>query len=233
VTAAPVQGVPGAGVNGAASGSTTPAPRRVSLARARMRLLDASYAGLASRSGGQRVLDGIVSIGAGGVIFATSWLIPRTMSAGVTTDLHPWLWATSGYLALQGIVNLAWAPARERLSRQYSEMPTQTAAQRRERMRLGERALDEMAADGHRRRILGGIANIAATTGLVLIPYAPAIFNGTPQQLGLTDAVVMAYGGVSVLFSVIQMFSQSEEERLRNAYYQQVELIRAERARNP
>lgn len=197
-----------------------------------MRLLDASYAGLAARSGGQRILDGIVSIGAGGVIFGTSFLIPRTMSTSVTTDLHPWLWATSGYLALQGIVNLAWAPARERLSRQYNEMPTSTAAQRRERLRFGERALDEMAADGHRRRILGGIANIAATTGLVLIPYAPAIFNGTPQQIGLADAVVMAYGGVSVLFSVIQMFSLSEEERLRNSYHQQVELIRADRARN-
>lgn len=160
----------------------------------------------------------------------TAFLIPRTSGA---TDLHPWLWATSGYLALQGIVNLAWAPARERLSREYEALPATSAAERRERMRFGERALDEMAADGQRRRILGGIGNVAATLGLLAIPYAEPLFNGTPRPLGLTDAVVLTYGGVAAVLHVIQMFSLSEEERLRNAYHQQVQLLRAERLRTP
>ncbi len=193
-------------------------------------MLDTSFAGLAGRSSGQRVLDGIISIGAGGVMFGSSFLIPPV--AGVA-DLRPWLWATSGYLALQGIVNLAWAPARERLSREYEALPQGTAAQRRARMRFGERALDDMAADGHRRRILGGIANIVATGALLAVPYHDTILNGTPHTLSLTDAVVLTYGGVAVILHVVQMFSQSEEERLRNSYFQQLELMRAERRSNP
>lgn len=205
-----------------------PEPRRVSLTRARIRLLDASFAGLSGRSSSQRILDGIVSIGAGAVMAGSSFVIPSTPGL---TDLRPWLWATSGYLALQGIVNLAWAPARERLSRQYEALPMGTAAQRRERLRFGEGALEEIAADGHRRRILAGIANIAATGGLLTIAYMDPIFNGVPRPLSLTDAVILTYGGVSVVLHIVQMLTLSEEERLRNAYFQQLELLRAERAR--
>jgi len=204
-----------------------PAPRRVSLTRARLRLLDASFAGLAARSSSQRILDGIVALGAGAVMAGSTFVIPATTGG---TDLRLWLWATSGYLGLQGIVNLVWAPARERMSREYEAMPVATAAQRRARMRFGERALDEIAADGQRRRILAGIANIAATGGLLTVAYSDAIFNGTPHTFSLTDAVVLTYGGVAVILHVVQMLSQSEEERLRNAYFQQLQMLRAERA---
>jgi hypothetical protein len=204
--------------------------RRPSLNRARLRLLDASFTGLAARSSSQRILDGILSIGVGGALTAASFALPPL---GAGTDLQPWLWATSGYLALQGIVNIAWAPARERLSNEYNAMPRGTARQRRERLRFGERAMDEIAADGSRRRILSGIANIVVTGGLVTAAYAEPIFNGTPHTFGLNDAVVLTYGGVTVIMHVIQMLSASEDERLRNAYFQQVELLRAERAESP
>jgi hypothetical protein len=202
-------------------------PRRASLTRARLRLLDASFAGLAARSSSQRILDGIVSLGAGAVMAGSTFVIPATTGG---TDLRLWLWATSGYLGLQGIVNLAWAPARERLSREYEALPMATATQRRARVRFGEYALDEMAADGRRRRILAGIANIAATGGLLTLAYSDTIFNGVPHTFSLTDAVVLTYGGVAVILHVVQMLSQSEEERLRNAYFQQLQILRAERA---
>lgn len=226
-SAAPVRGG-AAPTSPVTTASLLPEPRRVSLTRARIRLLDASFAGLSGRSSSQRILDGIVSIGAGAVMAGSSFVIPSTPGL---TDLRPWLWATSGYLALQGIVNLAWAPARERLSREYESLPSATAAQRRERLRFGERALEEIAADGHRRRILAGIANIAATGGLLTIAYKDTIFNGMPRPLSLTDAVILTYGGVSVVLHIVQMLTLSEEERLRNAYFQQLELLRAERAR--
>lgn len=203
-----------------------PEPRRASLTRARLRLLDASFAGLAARSSSQRILDGIVAIGAGAVMAGSTFVIPATTGG---TDIRLWLWATSGYLGLQGIVNLAWAPARERMAREYEALPVATAAQRRARMRFGEHALDEIAADGQRRRILAGIANIAATGGLLTVAYSDAIFNGAPHTFSLTDAVVLTYGGVAVILHVVQMLSQSEEERLRNAYFQQLQMLRAER----
>ncbi len=202
----------------------------LSLTRARLRLLDASFIGLDARSRGQRILDGALSIGAGGGLVAAAFALPST-SGG--TSLQPWLWATSGYLALQGIVNIAWAPARERLSVEYQQLPRRTAAQRRAQVRFGERAMDEIAADGQRRRILSGLGNIAMTAGILTAAYADPIFNGAPRTLGLNDAVVLTYGGVSVVMHVIQMLSSSDDERLRNAYFQQVELLRAERRTDP
>jgi hypothetical protein len=107
-------------------------------------------------------------------------------------------------------------------------MPARTARERRERLRFGERALDEMAADGTRRRIFSGLGSATASVLGLGLSYRDQIFNGRAWNLGLADALIFTTVGIQALVAMFQIFSSSEDERLRDAYWQQVRLLESE-----
>lgn len=171
------------------------------------------------------MLDGVIAIVAGGASITSGFLIP---SATSVASFGPIFWTNGGLLVLQGTLSLAWAPARESLSERYLAMPARTARERRERLRFGERALDEMAADGTRRRIFSGLGSATASVLGLGLSYRDQIFNGRAWNLGLADALIFTTVGIQALVAMFQIFSSSEDERLRDAYWQQVRLLESE-----
>ncbi len=131
---------------------------------------------------------------------------------------------------------MAWAPARERLAEQYLVLPARTARERRARLRFGEHALDEMAADGTRRRIFSGLGTVTSSVLGLGLTYRNEIFNGRTWSPGLADGLIFTTVGVQTIVALFQLFSASEDERLRDAYWQQVRLLESEerdRSDNP
>jgi len=143
------------------------------------------------------------------------------------------LWTSGGLLVLQGTLSFAWAPARESLAEQYLALPSRTARERRERLRFGEHALDEMAADGARRRVFSGLGTVAATAVGIGITYREQFFNAHAWNLGVSDGILFTILGVQTVVSIFQLFSPSEDERLRHAYWQQMQLLEAEQQSMP
>ncbi len=188
-------------------------------------MLDRNLLTLPERSRDSRVTSGLINlaVGAGlvGLGFAPIW-----GDTGPTVPQYL-IWFQGGYTLAQGAVELAWAPARERLSRQYIEMPVRTAAQRRARVRFGEEALDEIAADGRRRRILTAVTSVVYGLGTLGIFYRDQIFNGEPlpSPEGLNYLVIGSIG-IQSLVSIIGAFSTSSDERMRDTYQRELQLLR-------
>lgn len=203
--------------------------RRGSLLRARLRLLNTTLLPLAERSRRQRIIDSVISIGMGAGIGALGFLVP----ASPGNDLRPYIWVAGGSSMLSGVINLMWVPARETLSSQFEAMPIQTAQQRRARVRFGEQALEEIAADGARRRTLGAIAGALVSVGTLAAIYHQPLFSGTPYPWGVQDAIIIGFTGLSALQSLLQLLGRSDDERLRDEYWQQVNIMRAERGMEP
>lgn len=195
------------------------------MTRARLRILNSTLVGLPARSFSSRILDGVIAIVSGGTSIAAGFLIP---SATSVQSLGPIFWTNGGLLVLQGTLSLAWAPAREGLAERYLAMPARTARERRERLRFGEHALDDMAADGTRRRIFSGLGTAATAVVGLGLTYRNQIFNGVAWNLGLPDALIFTTLGVQTIVSLFQLFSASEDERLRDSYWQQVRLLESE-----
>jgi hypothetical protein len=114
------------------------------------------------------------------------------------------------------------------LTAQYVAMPFETARQRRARARFGEHALDDMAADGQRRRILSAVAGAVVPVALLGIIYRDPIFNGAPYTVGPYDYVIIGFAAVEAVTSLIGLFTRSDEERLREMYWQQIRMREAE-----
>jgi hypothetical protein len=200
-------------------------PRRSSLTRARLSLLNTTLPPLAERSRSQRVLDGVVSLVAGAGMGALAFVVPSTPS----NDLRPWFWTMGGMQVASGLINLAWVPARETQSERFAAMPMRTAAERRARVEFGERALEDIAADGARRRVLGALGNAGSSLAMLALIYRDPLFNGTPYSFGAYDAIVLGFTGLQVATGLLSLFSRSDDERLRDDYWQQVGILRAER----
>jgi hypothetical protein len=107
-------------------------------------------------------------------------------------------------------------------------LPAGTAHERRLRARFGEHALEDMAADGQRRRILGAVTGALVPVAMLAIAYRGPIFNGTPYTVGPYDYVLIGISAVQAITSLVQLFSRSEEERLHDAYWQQIRMREAE-----
>lgn len=199
---------------------------RSAVMRSRLRLLNSVLPGLAARSSSRRILDGVINMAIGGGVFGLGFAFPPVPGG---QDMRPWFWTLGGVQFATGVVDLAWVPARERLSLQFEQMPMGTARERRLRVQFGEQALEDMAADGRRRRILTGVTESLVSVGTLAIIYREPIFNGTPYTFGMTDVLVLGLSGLSLVRSMLQIFQSSEEERLRDSYRAQVHVLRAER----
>lgn len=124
-------------------------------------------------------------------------------------------------------MQLAWTPARERLGAEFRAMPTRTAADRRARLHFGEAALDEMARDGSRRRVLSALAGVGLGLGTLGIIYSDQIFNGAPwPEPPEINYLVVGLTGISLVTNLIGVFGRSEEERLRDSYRRELQLLR-------
>ncbi len=212
---------------GAVGGMIAPQSNRALLLRERLRLLDTSLPPLAEGSRRGRITGAVVQMATGTIVGALGFAFPVGSGA---QDMRPWLWTLGGVAIATGVLDLAWIPARERLTTQYMQMPFATPRQRRARARFGEYALNEMSADGTRRRVLGAVAGALLPVGLLGVMYRDPIFNGTPYTVGAYDYVLIGFAAVGVVTSVIGLFTRSPEERLRELYWQQIHMREAELA---
>jgi hypothetical protein len=218
VTAASVL-APVAGWNLAA-----PAPQRA-LTRERLRLLNHSLLALPERSRSGRITEGVINLALGGGLFALGFLFSSDTDGA--SPLRTLLWFQGGYSALNGAVGLAWTPARERLPPVYGAMPMRTGPQRRARLQYGEEALDEMARDSRLRRTLTGVGSAVLGLGTLTILYRDQIFdNAAMPEPTEFNYLIIGLSLVGVAANVITVFSQTEEERIRANYRQELQLLR-------
>jgi hypothetical protein len=209
--------------------ATPPRTRRPSLLREHLRLLDRTLVGLPDRSRDSRITQGLLDIGVGGLEGAIGFAFPSDIS-GSPSQTQYLLWFQGGYSIARGVVNLVWAPARERLPHAYMQLPTRTGAQRRARVRAGEEALEEIAADGHRRRLLGGIASSVYSLASLGLIYNRQIFDGAPMPEPVAvNGLLIGLVGVQVLVSVVGMFGTSDDERIRQTYLYELQQLRESR----
>jgi hypothetical protein len=194
--------------------------------RERLRMLDRILLPLPERSRDARLTSGLINlaVGAGlvGLGFAPIWGEGSTPSAPQAL-----IWFQGGYNVASGAVELLWAPSRERLAREYAVMPIEDARQRRARVRFGEQSLEDIAADGRRRRVLSAVSTVAYGLGTLGIFYRAQLFDGEPlpEPVGLNYLVIGSIGIQSIV-SVIGALSTSQDERLRDAYQRELQTLR-------
>ncbi len=208
-----------------AAWSLTPPTTQRALTRERLRLLNQSLLGLPERSRSGRITEGIINLALGGGLFALGFLFSSDTDGA--SPLRTLLWFQGGYSALNGAVGLAWTPARERLPPVYGAMPVRTGAQRRARLAYGEEALDGMARDSRLRRTLTGIGSAVLGLGTLGILYRDQIFDNAAMPAPTEfNYLIIGLSLVSVAANVITVFSQTEEERLRANYRQEIQMLR-------
>ncbi len=201
-----------------------PAMQRA-MTRERIRLLNRAMIGLPERSRSGRITEGVLNLVVGGGLIALGFVL--TPDAGGVSPLQGLLWFQGSYSALSGTVALAWTPARERLPPRYLELPVRTAAERRARVHFGEEALDDMARDARLRRTLMGVGSSVLGLGTLAILYRDQIFDGAPLPTPVEyNYLVIGLTAVSVAANLITVFTQTEEERLREVYRQELRLLR-------
>lgn len=203
-----------------------PAPQRA-YTRERLRLLNQSLLSLPERSRSARVTEGIINLALGGGFIALGFLFADADPGATSSLLSTLMWFQGGYSALNGAVSLAWVPARERLPPVYGAMPMRTAANRRARLEYGEQALDAMARDSRLRRTLTGVGGAVLGVGTIGILYRDQIFNNAsmPEPVEF-NYLMIGLTLVNVAANIITVFSQTEEERLRANYQQELQLLR-------
>jgi hypothetical protein len=225
-TTAPALPPPGAATTPNATMIEAPRTRPRPFYRERMRMLDRNFLTLPERSRDSRITSGLINlaVGAGlvGLGFAPIW------GDGSGPSVPQYLiWFQGGYTVAQGAVELIWAPSRERLARQYVEMPVRTAQERRARVRFGEESLEEIAADGRRRRILSAVTSVVYGLGTLGIFYRNQIFNGEPlPSPEALNYLVIGSIGIQSIVSVIGAFTTSTDERMRDTYQRELQLLR-------
>ncbi len=208
---------------------TTPQPpRRPGLFRERLRMLDRYLVPLPERSRDSRITSGLINLALGAGFIGLGFAFQSADSGlGGPVAFQNLLWSQGGFSVASGAVELLWTPARERIAQQYALLPNTTARQRRDRVHFGEQALDDIAADGARRRVLKAVASVVWGLGSIGIFYREQIFDGQPMPEPLVyNYIVIGSVGLQALTSLIGIFSRSEEERLRDTYRRELQLLR-------
>lgn len=218
--------LPRGGLGPLAALSEGEAPHRApSMTRERLRLLNATLLPLSERSREARRSEGVRNLLVGAGVMALGFLLqPGDDRPSPFSDL---LFFQGGWQAATGLAGLVIAPSRERLSEEYGRLPYRTGAQRRGRVRFGEEALEEAARDGTRRRVLQGVAGLVYGLGNLAIIYRDQIFNGAPMpEPAELNYLVIGLASVSTVYQLIDAFSRSDDERRRDNYRREVELLR-------
>lgn len=194
--------------------------------RERLRLLNASLPPLAERSRESRRTEILINSLSGAVAIGLGFVFAPDDGSGPNAA-QILLWTEGGLLLAQGITALAIPPARERLSDEFSSLPQDDVRARHARVRFGEEALDRMAADGARRRVIGAIVGVTAAFLPMFILYRNQIFDGSPwPEPPALNALAFSISGIAAVQAIVPLFSRSPEERLRDEYRTRVRVLR-------
>lgn len=200
--------------------------RAAGLWRERLRILNASLPPLAERSRDTRRTDILVNSISGAVTIGLGFVF-SPLDDGSPHPAQILLWSQGGLLLAQGLAALAFPPARERLSDEFAAMPQNSVRLRHARVRFGEEALDRMAADGARRRVINAVVGIAAALIPVGVIYSDQIFNGRPwPEPPELNVIAVSISGIAVVQALVPLFTRSAEERLRDEYRTRVRMLR-------
>ena len=203
-------------------------PRRPALIRERLRLLDARMTPLIVRGNDGRIANGIISTTIGAALVVLGFVAASELEdSSSATILSASLWVQGGYQVVDGAVSLLWKPAREELPPLYRQQPRGTPHERRLAVRYGEQALEDMASDGARRRIIRTIAGTAVGLSTLGILYRDQIFDGQPmpEPSGI-HYLMIGLTALSLVPNLLNLFTRSEEERLRDTYRAEIEILR-------
>ena len=174
----------------------------------RLRVLGTDLDALASHDSGG-LGGGVMSMLAGGLSIALAQLIDQS---AVRTFLY--VFGTTSLV--RGGLELTLSPDAESAALSYSHWPMRVPEEVMERLRFGESALDGLARDSRRLRMLDGAASIAA--GAITVPFLLLGPHDKDSKFDTLDLFVVVGAGVSVLSGVVNLFSQSEAEKRNDAY---------------
>ncbi len=202
------------------------APRRRSLLRQRLRLLDVALVPLAERSRDARRTEATLNLVVGAAFITLGVVLDQTTD-GLPPPVMRLLYFEGAWMAGMGLSQFAFPPARERLSEEYGRQPRSNAQERRLRVQYGEQALDDLAADGRRRRLITGIAAVSYRLGVIGILYADQIFNGAPLPEPVAfNYLVIGTLGIGIVTDLVSLLSRSPDERLRDNYRRELQILR-------
>jgi hypothetical protein len=183
---------------------------------------------LIARGNDGRIANGLISAAAGVVLIvigavASSELDDPSSAALISSSF----WVQGSHQLTDGALLLLWKPTSEELPRLYRQQPRGTPHERRLAVRYGEQALEDMASDGARRRIIRAIAGTTVGLSALGIIYRDQIFDGQPfPPPPILHYLMVGLTAVSLIPNLLGLFTRSEEERLRDSYRTEVELLR-------
>jgi hypothetical protein len=171
----------------------------------RLRVLDADFAAIASRSGG--IVNGILSIVTGGLSVTLGFLVNDE-------TLSPYLFVFGGSGVARGIIDLALTPNAHDPYIKFSHMPMGTMDEVRARLEYGENELSSIANRQQIARILDASINIGVGLAIVPLYLGPNGFD----DIDAFGAFVIIGAGISVVSGVISLLTRSEAERRWSSY---------------
>jgi hypothetical protein len=177
----------------------------------RLRVLDADFAAVASRSGG--LVNGILSIVTGGLSITLGFLVNDEF-------LSPYLFVFGGAGVARGILDLLLTPNTHDPYIQFSHMPIGTTEEVYAKLAYGEQALESIARRFRIARILDASINIGV--GLAILPL---YLGPNDFEIDAFGAFVIIGAGISVVSGVISLISRTEAERRWSGYEELVERL--------
>jgi len=171
----------------------------------RLRVLQTDLTAL-SGSGGNRVVDGVLSSLSGVLAIALGFKQPHPL------DTYLFLWGSAN--VSRGIIDLALTPNASSAAVSFTHMPSTSLADAELRLAFGEQALERLSRRTRLSRILDSSINIAV--GVAVVP----IFLG-PNHFAISDPLdyfVLIDSGISIVSGLINLSTRSAAERRWSAY---------------
>jgi len=201
-------------VPGADTEDAEPRVRIPSRIATRLRVLDADFAAVASRSGG--LVNGILSIVTGGLSITLGFLVDDEY-------LSPYLFVFGGAGVARGVIDLLLTPNTHDPYVQFSHMPMRTTQEVYAKLAFGEQELESIARRFRIARILDASINIGVGLAIVPLYLGPNDF-----EIDAFGAFVIIGAGISVVSGVISLISRSEAERRWSGYEELLERLEAQ-----
>lgn len=191
---------------------------------ARLRTLETDLNLLAAR-GGNRILDGVISLVAGGAFLTIGIVIRANNDEDDDTGLAPssnllssLLMVTGGVALGRGVVELAVRPNPKDAALEYSHMPMISVQQVKERLSFGENALKELAYRSRVARSLDGSLTVLGGVALPLIYSVQRDESAGELKKDWTFWVMMVGSTISVIGGAVTLLTRSDAEKRWRAY---------------
>lgn len=163
--------------------------------------------------GNSHVMDGSLSIAAGGVFF--------TIAMFIDDNLVRMLLATTGAVAAgRGAILLTAAPDGQTPARAFASMPMTTAQDVVARLAFGEAALGSLAKQSRRARLLDGSLSMLAGAAFTPIYFALQRRDDPDYRFAddPSDYIGIALSAVSFTSGLITVVRKSEAEQRHDSY---------------